>query len=214
MRLVLRSVMLLAASATARAQMPGAPVLQNAWAAPGIVGAVNVAAGDGSTYAAAASWGSASGRLQLSGGFGVRSRSGAGSKSVYGVRLALPFGRSASAIGFGAFAGVGATSSAAANSPDSVASTTVIPIGVAIGWRVAVGATRGFSVYATPSYVFLTGGDSSTGLVRTAIGVDLGVARNIGITAGVEFGQSHTRTRGGPTGTLYGVGISYAVGRR
>jgi len=206
--------MLLAAS-TAVAQMPGAPVLQNAWASPGMVGAVNIAAGDGSTYAAAASWGSSSGRLQLSGGFGVRSRTGAGSKSVYGVRLAVPFGGAASPIGFGAFAGVGATSSGSANSPDSVASTTVIPVGVALGWRQTLGGTRGFSIYATPSYVFLTGGpDSSTGLVRTAVGVDIGVAKAIGLTAGVEFGQSRTRTEGGPTGTVYGFGISYAVGRR
>jgi hypothetical protein len=145
----------------------------------------------------------------------MRSRSGAGSKSVYGVRLALPFGGASSAIGFGAFAGVGATSSGTATSPDSVASTTVIPLGVAIGWRHALGPTRGFSLYATPSYVFLTGGaDSSGGLVRTAIGIDVGLAKAFGITAGVELGQSRTRTQGGPTGTLYGLGISYAVGRR
>jgi hypothetical protein len=207
---------MLACAARAGAQMPGTPVLQNAWATPGIVGALNVSGGaDGSIYAAAAAWGSTSGRLQLSGGFGVRSRSGAGSKSVYGVRLAVPFGGTSSAFGFGAFAGVGATSTGTAASPDSVASTTVIPVGVALGWRRALGATRGISVYATPSYLFLTGGtNNNAGLVRTAVGVDIGVAKAIGLTAGVEFGQNRARAEGGPTGTLYGLGISYALGHR
>ena len=88
-------------------------------------------------------------------------------------------------------------------------------MGVAFGWRHAVGATRGISFYATPSYVFLTGGtNNNAGLVRTAVGVDVGVAKAIGLTAGVEFGQNRARVEGGPTGTLYGLGISYALGRR
>jgi len=198
--------------------MPGAPVLQNAWASPGIVGAVNFAGGDGSTYAAAAAWSPASARFQLSGGIGLRSRAGLGSKSVYGVRAAIPFGGASSAFGFGAFAGVGGgqgSTGAAGGSAatDTVANTTAIPVGVAIGWRHAIG-TRGFSVYATPAYVFSTGGSNNTGLVRTAIAADIGLSKALGITAGVEFGQNRARGASGPSGTLYGLGVSYAVGRR
>jgi hypothetical protein len=204
---------------SAGAQMPGVPVLQNAWASPGIVGALNMAGGDGSIYAAAAAWSPASARFQLSGGIGLRSRSGQGSKSVYGVRAAIPFGGASSDFGFGAFGGVGggqSSSSGASGSAttDTVANTTVIPVGIAIGWRHSLGAMRGFSVYATPAYLFFSGGTSNTGLVRTAVGADIGISRALGVTAGVEFGQNRTRGEGGPSGTLYGLGVSYAVGRR
>jgi hypothetical protein len=30
----------------------------------------------------------------------------------------------------------------------------------------------------------------------------------------VEFGQTRVRAVGGPSGTLFGVGIAYALGRR
>jgi hypothetical protein len=197
------------------AQMPGTPVLQNAWASPGVVGAFNFGGGsDGSVYAAAASWTPTSAKLQLSAGIGLRSRTSSSSKSVYGVRLAVPFSGSSGAFGFGAFAGVGGGSKATTTAADSGASTTVIPIGVSLGWRRALGSARGFSIYATPSYLFLSGGASNGGLVRAGVGVDVGITRAFGITAGVDFGQNHTRQQGGPTGTLYGLGASYALGRR
>ena len=206
-------------ASSAEAQMPGAPVLQNAWTSPGFVGALNMAGGDGSTYAAAAAWSPASARFQLSGGIGIRSQAGRGSKSVYGVRAAMPFGGASSDFGFGAFAGVGggqSSSKSASGSAtvDSVASTTVIPVGVSIGWRHSLGAMRGFSLYATPAYVFSSGGSSNTGLVRTAVGADIGITGALGVTAGIEFGQNPARGEGGPSGTLYGLGVSYAVGRR
>jgi hypothetical protein len=70
------------------------------------------------------------------------------------------------------------------------------------------------SVYATPSYLFFAGGADNTGVVRAAIGLDVAVARAVGLTAGVEFGQTRTREEGGPTGALLGFGVSYAIGRR
>ena len=201
----------LAASAVG-AQMPGAPVLQNAWAAPGLVGALNYGGGDGSVYAGAVSWASATARFQLSGGLGARTPSGgSGSKSVYGLRAAIPFGGATSAIGFGVFAGVGGGQTA---SGDTVSSNTQIPIGAAIGWRHALGTTRGFSVYATPSYLYLTGGSNSGGVARVGVGVDVGITKSIGATAGAEFGGTRAPGLGGPTGTLYGIGLSYAFGRR
>src|SRR4051812_41867342 len=100
-------------AASAGAQMAGAPILQNVWASPGIVGAVNVAGGgDGSVYAAAGSWTPGSGRFQLSGGVGLQTRTGAGSGAAYGARVAMPFGGASSTFGFAAFAGVGGGSGA------------------------------------------------------------------------------------------------------
>jgi len=211
-----RTAMILAMVACATqapAQMPGAPVLQNAWASPGVVVAFNFAGGsEGPVYSAAGSWTTATARLQLSGGIGIGSNdgSGSGSNTVYGLRLAVPLGGRSAAFGFGAFAGVGAGAAPA----DSLASATTFPIGVAIGWRHSLGATAGFSIYATPSYIFLTGESSQTGLVRASIGVDVGLTRAIGVTVGAEFGQGRPGAEGGPSGTLYGLGLSYALGHR
>jgi hypothetical protein len=197
----------------AAAQMPGAPLLQNAWAAPGSIVALNFGGGsDGQVYGAAGSWTTATARLQLSGGIGIRSGdgSGSGTNTVYGLRLAVPLGGRSAAFGFGAFAGVGAGTAPA----DSLASATTFPIGVAIGWRHSLGATAGLSVYATPSYTFLTAESSQTGLMRASVGVDVGLTRAIGITVGTEFGQGRPGTEGGPSGTLFGLGLSYALGHR
>jgi len=199
----------------AGAQMPGAPVLQNAWATPGVVGALNIAGGsNGQAYAAAASWAPSTGRFQLSGGFGSRRVTGVGSRGVYGARLAMPFGGSASNLGFAAFAGVGGGSGAKSTGADSAASTTQVPVGVAIGWRRALGATHGVSLYASPSYVFYSGGAKSSGLVRTSLAVDVGITPSFGLTAGIEFGQNRSTAVGGTSGTLYGIGLAYALGRR
>ncbi len=200
----------------ARAQLPGAPVLQNAWATPGVVGAINVGGGsDGTVYAAAGSWTPSSGRFQLSGGAGSLSRTGAGSRGVYGVRLAVPvMGGPTSSIGFAAFAGAGGGGGTRKGPSDSTASTAQIPIGAAIAWRRAVGSSRGFSVYASPSYTFLSGGSKTGGLVRAAVAADVGITSSLGVTAGIEFGQTRARALGGPSGTLYGLGVAYAFGHR
>jgi hypothetical protein len=201
---------------SAMAQMPGAPVLQNAWAAPGVVAAIDLSGGSGGgpTYAAALGWAPASARFQLSGGLGAHSMSGEGTRTVYGLRAAIPFGGASSPLGVAAFAGVGGGSTLKSSSVDSVASTTEIPLGVAIGWRRAIGGTHRFSAYAAPSYVLFSGGTKSGGLVRAAIGADVGLTASLGATLGVEFGGTRARGLGGPTGTLFGLGISYALGRR
>jgi hypothetical protein len=202
-------------ASVARAQLPGVPVLQNAWATPGIVGALDIGGGsDGSVYAAAGSWTPVSGRFQVSGGAGFESRSGASSRGVYGARVAIPLGGASSTFGFGAFGGIGGGSGGKTAAADSTASTLEIPIGAAIGWRHTVGASHGVSVYATPSYVYFSGGSQNKGLIRTAFGADIGVTRSIGATVGVEFGQTRARGLGGPSGSLYGLGLSYALGQR
>lgn len=214
----------LSAACRVGAQLPNAPILQNAWATPGIVGALNVAgSSDGSVYAAAAGWSPGSGRFQLSGGLGLQNRTGTGTKAAYGVRAAIPFGGASSTFGFAAFAGIGGggtNSISVADTlgrplkADSIPWTTQIPIGAAIGWRHAIGATHGLSVYATPAYVFYTGGSKNGGLFRAAIGADVGITKAIGATAGVDFGSSRPRGLGGPSTAQYGLGVSYAFGRR
>jgi len=225
----------------ADAQIPGLPVLQNAWATPGIDAALNIGGGDGSVYAGAVSYTPAGGHFEVSGGLGFRSQPGAKGSAVYGVRAAMPFGSATGSFGFAAFAGIGGGSSSTTHTVapcllgvtpgctptpssglsdtgtvtvDSTSNSLEIPIGVGIGWRHAIGATHGVSVYATPSYVFFTGGSKSGGLVRAALAADVGITQAIGGTLGVEFGGTRPRGAGGPTGVLYGLGVSWAFGHR
>ena len=220
------AVALVVLTGSAAAQLPAAPVLQNAWATPGIVAAVNVAgASNNSIYAAAASWGAS--RFQISGGIGVPSRSGTavgtGSKTAYGVRVAVPFGGASSAFGFAAFAGIGGTSGSGVKvadtlgipaAADSVPWTTEVPLGVSIGWRRAIGSNHGLSVYATPAYINYSGGSRSSGLFRVGLGADFGITSSIGATVGADFGGTRPSRLGGPSSTQFGAGVSYAFGRR
>lgn len=199
------------------AQMPGTPILQNAWASPGIVGALNFSGGsDGSVYAAAASWTPGSGRFEASGGIGAQSRTGKSTRAVFGGRLAvpLPFGGPTSNFGAAAFGGIGGGSGGTSAFVDSISSTVQIPIGIAVGWRHAIGSTHGVSIYGTPAYEFFSGGSKTGGLFRASVGADAGITPAIGVTVGVEFGGTRPRGFGGPSGTLYGVGVSYALGKR
>ena len=205
----------LALSASVRAQMPAAPILQDAWATAGLVGAVDLGGGSGgSVYAGALSWTPGSGRFELSGGLGFESRTGLGSRTVYGLRAAIPFGGASSTFGFAAFAGVGGGSGRRSTSADSAVNTAEIPVGAAIGWRHALGATHGLSVFASPAFVFFTGGAKSGGLFRTGLGADYGITPSLGVTVGLDLGGSRARAVGGPSGVLYGLGLSYAFGRR
>jgi hypothetical protein len=62
--------------------------------------------------------------------------------------------------------------------------------------------------------VFLSGGRERGNLVRGAVGVDFGITRSFGLTAGIDFGQTRSHDVGGPSGALFGVGLAYAFGRR
>jgi hypothetical protein len=215
---LLFGVATLAGARVVVAQIPGSPILQNVWATPGFVGAVNIGGGaDGTTYAAAASWTPGMGHFEISGGGGFETRSGAGDRGVYGVRAALPFGGISSSFGFAAFAGIGGGSggnNSSTISPDSLASTTEIPLGVSVGWRKALGGNHGISIYGVPAYVLFSGGSKNEGLFRASVGADFGITRALGATLGVEFGATRPRGIGGPSGTLYGAGVSYAFGHR
>lgn len=206
---------------TAVAQMPGVPTLQNAWANPGLTAGVNYGSGGGSsTIGGAVAWAPASGRFQLSAGAGARDAEIGGRGTAYGFRAAIPvFSFSGGALGVAAFAGVGGASEPdAATDVEQGGSVIQVPLGVGIGYRKAFSFIRGVSLYATPFYSYnrLSVGDStvSVGLFRASAGVDVGVTNRIGVTAGAEFGGAADPVEPGPTGTVWGVGVSYAFGRR
>ncbi len=192
------------------AQMPGAPVLQNAFVAPGMVFAVDGGGGDGAVYAGAVSWAPGNARFQLSGGVGSWTPTGGSGRLVYGARLAAPlFSMMGGNLGLGVFAGAG-SGPARGTTPRA---PTQVPVGASIGYRKTLGATHGISLYAAPMYLGVAAqGQSSEHLFRTSFGVDVGVTSSIGVTAGVETGQ--TSTRGGPTSSRWGVAVSWAPGRR
>ena len=217
------AVLAVIAAGSVAAQMPGTPILQNVWATPGVVGAINIGGGsDGSVYAAAASWTPGSGRFEVSGGAGFATHTGGSSGAAYGARVALPLGGASSSFGFAAFAGIGGGARVIHTTPSpsgigtdtTTSSGTQIPVGAAVGWRKAIGGTHGFSVFGTPAYVFETGGGGNKGLFRVGVGVDFGITSSLGATVGGEFGATRARALGGPSGSQFGVGVSYALGRR
>ena len=205
-------------AASADAQLPGVPVLQNAWATPGLMIAVDAGGSDSrGVLAAAASWAPMS-RIQLSGGGGYQFGHLVGSSAAYGVRVAVPLVAPSRAMGVAVFAGIGGASSHRNESIiatlDSVTSSTEIPVGVAVGWRHSGGFGRGFSLFATLAQVFYSGGTAPDNLFRLSLGGDIGLTDSWGITGGVDLGQSRPRAVGGPGGPQFGLGVSHAIATR
>lgn len=197
-----------------RAQMPATPVLQNAWANAGITIAADYGkAKSASAFAGALAWAPRESRFQLSAGAGaVRADSG-GSQGAYGARLSIPLLSFASGnLGTAIFGGVGVTSK-------SGVTQASFPIGVALGFRHALGTTRGISAYVAPFYMISRSkGDTlvkATGAaVRGSVGLDITVARQIGLTVGYETGANAKDREPGPHGGVFGVGLSYALHRQ
>ena len=204
----------LAAPSTAAAQMPGVPVLQNAFASPGVAAALNVgSADDARTYALAGSWTPGSARFVVSGGAGLLTPTeGDGDNAVaWGARVAAPIPRPAAGnLGLALFVGVG-------GADVDAGAMTQLPVGVAVGWRWALGATRAMSIYGAPFYQWswMKVEDESmrAGHVRVSAGLDFALAPSWGVTAGLEAGQTAEETEPGPTGLGFGIGLSYTFGR-
>lgn len=214
---------LAAGAAALPAQLPELPVLQNGFTRPGTAAAVNYGAGDEtSTIALAGAWTPSSGRFQVSGGVGLLEPPGdAASRGSAGARVALrvptPWTREpTSAFGITAFGGVGG----AWRNEESLLH---FPFGVGLGYRRAVGESRALALYATPFYTLVRrtredGTDeepvddaqNESNLFRASVGVDFTLTRAIGVTAGYEFGSNAETGRPGPTGGIFGVGLSYA----
>ena len=207
-------VLAIAVSSTLEAQMPGAPVLQNAFANPGITAAANLATlGGASSYAAAAAWTPGSGRFQLSGGIGAQTRSGFPTRTVYGGRVHIPVFGAGGSLGASVFAGYGGLSG---GKLDSSVAKTLVPVGATLSYRLGLGMVRGFSIYGSPVYEWVSraGGAGNTSVFRAALGLDVGVTSAIGFTIGVELGANQAVGSGKPSGTAFGAAISYALGGR
>ena len=210
-----RSMTVLVTLATsAAAQVPGAPVLQNAFHNPGLAFAANFGSGTGQSFFGAAAAYGLGGRFQVSGAAGGQRANGS-TRGAYGVRAAVAVWSSASgSLGAGGFAGVGGAPSTRLNGVTTNAAVTSVPAGITVGYRRAMGATRGISGYVSPLYRW-TRSDSagtivSAGSMRGAVGLDFAFSPSLGITAGGEFGDKN-----GPSGSsLFGVAISFVPGRR
>jgi len=210
-----RSLTILSLTAgVASGQVPGAPVLQNAFHNPGLAVAVNFGSGTGQSFFGGAAAYGVGGRFQVSGAAGVQ-RANSSTRGAYGGRVAASlWSSSGGALGVGGFAGVGGATSTRINGVVSNAAVTNVPVGLSVGYRRPMGATRGISAYASPLYRW-TRTDSagtvvSNGVVRGAVGLDFAASPSLGVTVGGEFGGKN-----GSSGTsLFGVAISFVPGRR
>jgi hypothetical protein len=116
-------------------------------------------------------------------------------------------------LGVSIFAGYGAISG---GTIDSSVTKALIPIGATVGYRRAIGDTRGLSIYASPVYEAVNrgGGAANASVFRGDIGLDVGITSAIGLTLGIEFGGHQPDGSGKPSGTAFGGAISYALGSR
>jgi hypothetical protein len=207
------SAVLLAAAADLAAQMPGVPVLQNAFANAGLTIAVNYGRSDDlQAYAGALAWAPSSARFQVTAGFGSIDPKVGDRSNAWGARASVPITQTmmGGKVGVGAFAGVGGASQ------DDV-SLLHVPVGATISFRARLGERRGISFYAAPFYSWTRasiGDESDTkGLVRASFGVDVAVVPALGITVGYELGQTADADEPGATGGMFGVGVSFALRR-
>ena len=195
---------------TAGAQMPGLPVLQNAFANPGITVGVNYGSTKDLTgIGAAGAWAPGSARFVLSAGAGTASpKNGDDGATSYGGRVSAPVLRfMGDALGLGVFAGIGGASQS---------KTGVVVAGVSGGYRLAMGA-MGVSLHVAPSWQRTSasvGGDSFSGsVIRVSSGIDVSFGGRYGATIGVETGAKAPDDEPGPRGTVFGLGLSYALRR-
>ena len=200
------------------AQMPATPVLQNAWANAGITVAADFGrAGETQAFAGALAWAPAQSRFQLSAGAGLVQPDSGDSFAGYGARLSVPIrdfmsGRLGTAV-FGGF-GVAAMKGARESN---------FPVGVAVGYRHALGATRGISVYAAPFLVVArraaqtsdtAGTPTRSTLFRASAGIDVTILPQLGLTIGYEGGANAAENEPGNRTGVFGIAVSYALRRQ
>lgn len=190
--------------------MPGLPVLQNGFGSPGLAVAANYGEGRRAfAYGAAISYGLSNGRAQATVGVGGFDPKEGASSVAYGIRgQGILLQRAGGSFGVAAFGGVGGSNADDVNILSLVA-------GLGFGYRWAP-ADRAFSLYGTPVYRRdrneLSDGSSITGdLFRIAVGADFAVLARLGVTIGYELGQEASLGEPGPTGGVFGVGVSYSL---
>lgn len=213
-----RNVVLAAVLATAgaavqgEAQVVGMPVLQNAFANPGLTVALDWGTGAGAhAYGIAGAWSPSRAFVQVSGGVALHDPDAGSRHTASGIRVMAPVpnlgGRN---FGVAGFVGVGGVR-------EGRGTVTLIPIGASVAYRRALGATRGVSIYVTPFYSWSRFKQDSVsrnhGLVRFSVGVDAVIVPRIGLTVGYEGGARAHDGDPGPAGGLFGVGVSYALHR-
>jgi hypothetical protein len=196
----------------AHAQMLGAPVLQNAFTNRGVtVGADFGSGNDLSSYGAAVSWSPMSAKYALSGGIAYLDPKLGSGTATYGARLMVPVFHRFPQFGIAPFAGMGGATM-------NGVTDWQIPLGVALGYRRAVGASgRAISAYVSPFYSWArvreNGVTSTHGLFRVSFGVDAAVLPQVGVTVGYETGAKAGVGEAGATGGIFGLGVSYALHR-
>lgn len=209
----------LAGGRPADAQLPLLPVLQSGFVRPGTAVALNYGSTEGGNALAVAGAWTPRWRFTVSGAIGMATADGDGERrTAGGVRLAVPVrtpwtAQPAAAFGIAAFVGAGGISL-------DEGSVVQVPAGVGVSYRRALGDARAIALFATPFYSFtrVSGAaegtvledDARSQLFRASVGADLLVARQIGLTAGYEFGQTADAGRAGAKGGIFGVGLTYA----
>jgi len=202
----------LARVAIARAQMLGAPVLQNAFANRGVtIGADFGSGSDLSSYGAAVAWSPMSATYVLSGGIAYLDPKFGSGTATYGARLMVPVLKRFPQFGLAPFVGMGGATR-------SGVTEWQIPLGIAAGYRRAWGTSgRAISGYVSPFYswgrVRRNGETSTHGLFRVSFGVDAAVLPQVGVTVGYETGAKAGVGEAGATGGIFGLGVSYALHR-
>jgi hypothetical protein len=200
----------LLSAAEGRAQLPTVPVLQNGFFANGMTLAVNYGSATGSSaYALAVGWGPASARFQISAAVGgVRPDTGS-TWTGYGIRAAVPLFTSRSdRLGVTVFGGVG-------GARRDTTSIVRIPVGIGAGYRFPLGATRSVSAYAAPFFVWSRLSEQGAraqadNTMRGSVAADLVLTRNIGLTAGYEFGAKGGGNLLSSASGVFGAAVSYA----
>jgi hypothetical protein len=195
-----------------RAQMPGVPVLQNAFSNPGLTVAANYGGATGANaYAGAASFAPGAGRFVISAGVGAVDPDQGKMQLAGGGRIAVSTVSFLNGdLGTALFVGAGAAGR-------SGSTVYMLPIGVAVGYRRALGATRAFSVYGAPFYAFnrqrVARVSTSASAFRASVGVDVALLPWLGGTVGYEFGAKATGTEPGARSAVFGIGLSVALRR-
>ena len=173
---------------SARAQMLGAPVLQNAFTNRGFTVGLDFGTGsDLTSYGGAVAWSPASAKYQFSGGVGYLDPKNGSATATYGARLMVPVLNRSSPFGVAPFVGMGGANFDGVNDWQ-------IPLGISAGYRRAIGTNgRGISAYVSPFYTWArvreNGQTDTHGLFRVSIGVDAAVLPQVGVTVGYETGQ-------------------------
>ena len=96
-----------------------------------------------------------------------------------------------------------------------VASIVWLPVGVGAGYRAPLGATRSVAAYASPFFVWSRLSERGTraqgdNAMRGSVALDLVLTRNVGVTAGYEFGSGSSGGSFGASSGLFGAAVSYA----